>query len=59
MYNEIALALESFAACGAVVVKLACVCGRVLREADLAAKRLLARRTLKWFLACVLAHMFL
>lgn len=59
VYDEIALTLESLAASRAIVIELTGVGGRVLRETDLAAKRLLARRALKRLLARVLAHVFL
>lgn len=59
VYNEIALGLKSLAARGTTVIELAGMRGRVLREADFAAERFPAHGALKWFLACVLAHVLL
>jgi len=59
MYDEIAFALESFAAGGTIEIEFTRVRGRVLCEADLAAKCLFACRTLKRLLACMLAHVLL
>lgn len=59
MYDQIALTLESLTTRGAVIIELTRVCGRVLREADLAAERFLARHALKRFFAGVLTHVFL
>jgi len=59
VYDKIALALETLAARGAIIIVLTRVRGHVLREADLTAERLVARRALERLLTCVFTHVLL
>lgn len=59
MYDQVALALEPLAACGAAVVELSRVGRRVLGQSNFTAKRLLAHGALKGLFTRVLSHVLL